>query len=90
MSFRNPALAPESMIAPERRGRILGRFCLTCSSVFPLHAGIHRGKGIYSKDHIVAPCSHEGEAFEPGADWWEPAVEVLPEAPAEATAEASA
>lgn len=74
------------MIPEDRRGRVLGRFCLTCNAVFPLHAGIHRGKGISSKDHIVAPCSHEGEAFEPGADWWEPAVEVLPEVAAEAPA----
>ena len=34
----------------------------------------------YGRDHIASPCSHEGESFEPGANWWEPAVEVLPEA----------
>jgi hypothetical protein len=39
------------------------------------------GKAIYGKDHISAPCAHEGEAFDPDEGWWEPAVEVLPAPP---------
>jgi hypothetical protein len=35
---------------------------------------------MYGRDHIASPCAHEGDLFVPGADWWEPAVEVLPEA----------
>ena len=35
---------------------------------------------MYGRDHIASPCSHEGDAFEEGANWWQPAVEVLPEA----------
>jgi hypothetical protein len=33
------------------------------------------------RDHIASPCPHEGDRFADGADWWEPAVEVLPPAP---------
>jgi hypothetical protein len=39
---------------------------------------------MYGRDHIASPCTHEGEAFEAGENWWEPAVEVLPEAVKEA------
>ena len=35
---------------------------------------------MYGRDHIASPCAHEGDAFEEGANWWQPAVEVLPEA----------
>jgi hypothetical protein len=35
---------------------------------------------MYGRDHIASPCSHERDAFEEGAIWWQPAVEVLPEA----------
>lgn len=79
MAFRSPEVAPESVLEASRRGRSVGRFCHRCKSVFPLHLGVHRGKGIglFGRDHVVSPCSHEGENFEPGDDWWEPAVEVL-------------
>jgi hypothetical protein len=78
MSYRGPEAAPASRIPAERRGRVLGRFCLTCASVYPLHAGTHRGKPIHGKDHVASTCPHEGHAFTPGEPWWEPAVEVLP------------
>jgi hypothetical protein len=45
---------------------------------------MHRGKPMYGRDHIASPCSHEGDVFEEGAAWWEPGVEVLPEAIAKA------
>ncbi len=67
----------------ERRGPVVGRFCKTCGSIYARFAAGHKGKPVYGKDHVAAPCSHEGEPFEPGDDWWEPAVELLP-APAEA------
>ena len=35
---------------------------------------------MYGRDHIASPCSHEGDVFEEGANWWQPAVEILPEA----------
>jgi hypothetical protein len=35
---------------------------------------------MYGKDHVAAPCAHEGDVFEPGAGWWEAAVLVLPQA----------
>ena len=56
----------------------MGRFCLSCGSVYPLFTRLHRGKPSFGKDHVSAPCTHEGEAFESGAEWWQPAVEVLP------------
>lgn len=86
MAFRRPDVAPQSIVDPARRGREVGRFCHRCKSVFPLHLGIHRGKGIglFGRDHVISPCSHEGEPFEPGDNWWEPAVEMLA---AEAAAE---
>ena len=80
--------APKSQIPAERRGRLIGRFCSSCYAVFSLHSFRHSGKGLYSKDHI-SPCPHEGEAFEAGDGWWEPAVEVLP-APAEEASETAA
>ncbi len=82
MSYRGPEAAPEGAIPAERRGHVVGRFCLSCGAVYPLHAGRHHGKPIHGKDHISAPCAHEGEAFLAHEDWWQPAVEVLPAAPA--------
>jgi hypothetical protein len=80
MVYREPHAAPESQIPEARRGRTIGRFCLTCASIYPLHRLRHAGKPMYGKDHVAAPCAHEGEVFEPGVGWWEPAVVVLPEA----------
>lgn len=77
MAYRGPEAAPESSLALERRGAVLGRFCKTCGGVYPLHAAAHKGKPIHGKDHISAPCAEEGEEFAPGAPWWEPAVAVL-------------
>jgi hypothetical protein len=42
---------------------------------------------MYGRDHVASPCAHEGEMFEAGADWWEPAVEIVPEALAAGAAE---
>lgn len=80
MVYREPHAAPESQLPEARRGRTIGRFCLTCATIYPLHRNRHTGKPMYGKDHVAAPCAHEGDMFEPGAPWWEPAVEVLPEA----------
>jgi hypothetical protein len=88
MVYRVPPTAPESQIPPERRGPVLGSFCLVCATVYPLHRATHAGQPLYGRDHIASPCAHEGETFEPGATWWEPAVEVLP-APAPAPAPAA-
>lgn len=88
MSYRGSKAAPESRIPAEQRGRVVGRICLACGSVYPLHRAYHQGKSIHGKDHIAAPCSHEGDAFEPGEDWWDRAVEVLPP-PVPATEEAA-
>lgn len=82
MVYRAPTPAPESRVADERRGPVLGRFCLACGSVYPLHRARHAGKPVYGRDHVSSPCPHEGEAFDPADDWWEPAVEVLPAPPA--------
>lgn len=93
MVYRVPQAAPMSQVAEEKRGRTIGRFCLVCGSIFPLHRGRHTGKPMYGKDHIAAPCAHEGERFDPGEPWWEPAVEVLPvaaENPAEKVANSPA
>ena len=81
MVYRHSEAAPLSQIPEARRGTVSGRFGLVCASIFPLHRGRHSGKPMYGKDHIAAPCAHEGEVFEPGAPWWEPAVEVLPPPP---------
>lgn len=80
MAYRTTDGAPASKIAAERRGPVVGRFCLTCGAVYALHAAAHHGKPIQGRDHIASPCAHEGEAFEMGEGWWEPAVEVLPAA----------
>ena len=74
-----PPSAPESALAPERRGRVLGRFCRGCRSVYPLFAARHAGKPSFGRDHVGSPCAYEGVEFSAGASWWEPAVEVLPE-----------
>lgn len=89
--YRNPEPAPASRVAPERRGPVVGKFCRVCGSVYPKLRGRHAGKPMRGKDHIAAPCSHEGEPFDAGADWWEPAVVVLPApAPSDEPAEAAA
>ncbi len=75
------ASAPESALAAERRGRVVGRFCRSCHSVYPLFAPRHVGKPSWGRDHVASSCSQEGREFVLGADWWEPAVEVLPPAP---------
>jgi hypothetical protein len=82
--YRYPHAAPQSQIPEERQGRQVGRFCLTCASIYPIHRGRHSGKPIYGKDHIATTCAHEGDAFDPGESWWELAVEVLPHAVADA------
>lgn len=86
MAYRVPEAAPQSQIAAERRGRTVGRFCHTCGSIYPLHRATHTGKPVYGKDHISSTCAHEGEAFDPAAPWWEPAVEVTVAVPAEGAA----
>jgi hypothetical protein len=80
MVYRLPHAAPASQIPEDRRGRTIGRFCHVCASIYPLHRERHAGRPLYGRDHIASPCAHEGDLFEPGADWWEPAVVVLPEA----------
>lgn len=81
--YRHIPSAPASTLDPTRRGRPVGRFCKACRSIYPLFAAAHRGKPAYGRDHIAATCVHEGRRFDDG-DWWEPAVEVLPVAPAPA------
>jgi hypothetical protein len=78
--YRHIPSAPASSLESARRGRPVGRFCKACRSIYPLLAPRHSGKPEYGKDHVAATCSYEGQPFEEGADWWEPAVEVLPEA----------
>lgn len=78
MVYRTSMPAPVSQVAEERRGREVGLFCLECGSVYPLHRARHVGKAIYGKDHVSAPCAHEGEAFDPEEAWWEPAIDVVP------------
>jgi len=80
MVYRFPHAAPQSQLPEERRGRTIGRFCKVCGFIYPPHRLRHRGKPLYGRDHIAAPCAHEGDVFEAGEPWWEPAVEVLPEA----------
>jgi hypothetical protein len=84
MVYRVPPAAPASQIPPDRRGRVMGHYCLICASLYPLHRATHTGRPVYGRDHIASPCSHEGDVFEPGASWWEPGVEVLPAAAAAA------
>jgi hypothetical protein len=91
MTYRAPEAAPASRIAEERRGAVQGRFCNACGSVYALFASRHTGKPLHGKDHIAAPCVHEGDRFVDGEDWWEPAVAVLPPPPpAEPQGEGSA
>jgi hypothetical protein len=88
MVFRLPHAAPEGQIPADRRGRSIGRFCLICASIYPLHRRRHTGRPLYGRDHVASPCAHEGDFFGEQAEWWQPAVEVLPEAagqPANAT-----
>ena len=79
--YRGPEAAPESSLPPERRGRVVGRFCRACATVYPLHARAHKGKPVHGKDHYASACTHEGDEFTPGEGWWEPAVEALPPPP---------
>jgi hypothetical protein len=79
--YRSLNAAPQSMLPPERRGAVVGRFCHGCKSVYPLHAGGHRGRPAFGRDHIASPCPYEGRRFVADADWWEPAVEALPAPP---------
>jgi hypothetical protein len=90
MVLRLPRAAPASRLSEERRGHLLGRFCLGCNQVFSLQRRQHSGDPIYGRDHVASPCPYEGSAFEPGASWWEPAVEVLPPLPSEEAAPAGA
>ena len=78
MTYRLPQIGPVSALAEDRRGLPAARFCKSCQEFYPLHGGRHHGKPLYGKDHIASPCSHEGEAFVDDADWWEPAVQILP------------
>jgi hypothetical protein len=84
MVYRVPPAAPASQVPPDRRGRVMGHYCLICASLYPLHRATHTGRPVYGRDHIASPCTHEGDVFEPGASWWEPGVEVLPPAAAPA------
>jgi hypothetical protein len=80
-----PAWAPASTLPAERRGVVVGRFCRECSSFYPLHAGVHKGKPSFGRDHVSSTCTAEGRSFSEDASWWEPAVVVLePAAPATA------
>lgn len=90
MVLRVPRAAPASRIPEERRGHVLGRFCHGCGQVYPLQRRLHSGDPIYGRDHVASPCSYEGSAFEPGASWWEPAVDVLPPPPPPAETAAAA
>jgi hypothetical protein len=72
--------APASALPPERRGRVVGRFCRSCKAVYPRFAARHAGRPEHGRDHVAAPCAYEGMEFAAGAAWWEPAVEVLPPA----------
>ncbi len=89
MVYRVPPVAPQSQVPPERRGQVMGHYCLVCASLYPLHRAVHSGRPVYGRDHIASPCAHEGDVFAAGAAWWEPGVEILP-APAPATAPAVA
>jgi hypothetical protein len=87
MVFRTSRVAPASRIPAERRGHLIGRYCHGCNQAFPLQRGLHTGDPIFGRDHVASTCPYEGWAFEVGASWWEPAVEVLPPPPAVAAAE---
>lgn len=85
-----PPLAPISSVDSTRHGRLAGRFCRACGEFYPLLRSFHTGKPLHGKDHIASPCSHHGEAFAPGVDWWEFAVEVREPVVAQAVANAPA
>jgi hypothetical protein len=76
--YRHIPSAPASNLEPARHGQTVGRFCKACHSIYPLLASRHSGKAAYGKDHLASTCAYEGRPFDEGADWWEPAVEVLP------------
>lgn len=78
MVYRVPPVAPQSQLPPDRRGPVMGHYCLVCASLYPLHRATHTGRPVYGRDHIASPCAHEGDVFAAGAIWWEPGVEVLP------------
>jgi hypothetical protein len=80
MSYRQPPVAPESTVDPSRRGPRAGKFCRACSEFYPFLLNRHTGKPMHGRDHIAAPCAHEGDEFTPGETWWEPAVEIRPAA----------
>ena len=75
--LHQPDSAPVSVLPPERRGAVVGRFCKGCHALYPLLTRRHSGKPSHGQDHIASPCVHEGQTFAEGAAWWEPAVEVL-------------
>ena len=81
MSYRKLNAAPQSALPEAQRGEWLGRFCRACGEIYPPHRARHRGKPIYGRDHVASPCAHEGDEFQPGVEWWEPAVEILPPLP---------
>lgn len=88
MVYRKPTIAPASSLPAERRGAAVARFCKACGEFYPLHRSRHSGKPLYGKDHVAAPCAHQGDDFESGAAWWEPGVEALPPVAAPAPAAA--
>ncbi len=83
MVYRAPQAAPASQLPPERRGRVVGRFCHVCAGIYPPTRARHSGRPLSGRDHVASPCAHEGDVFAPGEGWWEPAVEVLPAPAAE-------
>lgn len=80
--YRHIPSVPRSMVAAERRGRVVGRFCRACQSIYPSLAAAHVGKPAHGRDHVASPCVHEGRSFAAEEEWWEPAVELLPAPPA--------
>lgn len=76
--YRHIESAPASLVAEERRGAVVGLFCRSCRAIYPRLARRHSGKPVYGRDHLATTCIHEGEPFTEGADWWEPAVALLP------------
>src|SRR5947209_17655719 len=82
-----PHASPAGHVPEGRGGRTTGRLWLLCSTIYPLHRARHTAKRMYGRGTSASPCAHEGEVFEPGADWWEPAVEIVPEAVAAGAAE---
>jgi hypothetical protein len=90
MVYRAPRAAPQSLVPEPRRGHLIGRYCHGCNQVFPLQRRLHSGDPIYGRDHVGSTCPYEGADFEPGADWWEPAIDMLPAPPPPAEASAGA